>query len=268
MAPVFMVNPKRNKAGQFVKSKKKTAAKHAPKKKAATRVIVINASHAKKGASTMTMKRDKHGKFVKAASRAKTSHKKPAHAKHRTNPKHRTAAHKTAAHHAKHTTTRKHKHHRRNPKGQLFDVLKGGMLPAMIFPAAALAGDVLYGVIPLPATMRTGFMKPVGKLGVAAILGAVSSFVLPANIAKLVVGGLVGGVVYDMGKSYLQTTFPTLPLAGAYNYPELEFETMGDFGDGAPSFLGANAPSFLGDGAAFGPMGERVQDSVSAYVDA
>lgn len=171
------------------------------------------------------------------------------------------------ARNTKHTTTTKRRHYRRNPKGQLMTVLKGAMLPAMIFPTAAIVGDVLYGVLPLPASMRLGMIKPVGKLGIAAILGAAASFMLPARIATLVAGGLIGGVVYDMGKGYLQTAFPALPLSGgAYDYPGLSYEGI----NGVPSFLGDGTPEFLGSGEMGPAISEytRQQDSVSAYVGA
>lgn len=257
-----MVNPKqRNAKGQFVRSTKKAAAKkaakpaHSAKKKhtAKKKPVAKKAAHividmggrqglvkAKKGVYNVNPKRNAKGKFVKKTSTRKAD--------------------------AKHVSTRK-KHHRRNPKGQFMLAMKGAILPAAIFPASALAGDLIYGVMPLPASMRTGFMKPVGKLGVAAILGSAAAFFLPARYASLIAGGLVGGVVYDLGKQYLQTTFPTLPLAGAYDYPEVEYEQMHGLNE-APAFLGNAAPNFLGD-AQFGPgMGEFTRrDSVSAYVD-
>lgn len=270
MAPVFMVNPKpkRNKAGQFVKKaaatrKPKAHTKRKPRAAASKSIVVIHTSSAKKGVHAVNPKRNKSGRFVKS-SKTKTKRRSPAHAaKHRTNPK------RATAHSAKHRTVAKRRHHRRNPKGQMLSVLKGALLPAMIFPTAAIAGDVLYGVLPLPASMRTGMMKPVGKLGVAALLGAAAAFMLPQRIATLVAGGLIGGVVYDMGKSYLQTSFPSLPLAGVYDYPGLEYENAGRMGGASPSFLGGEAPSFLGgNSASFGPINAYVEsENVSAYVE-
>ena len=269
MPAVFMVNPKRNKAGQFVKGSRRAKpaakARHVTKKRAKPRAAAAKKRAAPRAAAAKKTTRhiviDMGGRkgLVKAKKGVYTVNPKRKHV----TKKRKSAA---AGRSTRRVTTTKRKHHRRNPKGQLMSVLKGAMLPAMIFPTAAIAGDVLYGVLPLPASMRTGMMKPVGQLGIAALLGALGSFVLPARYATLVAGGLIGGVMYDMGKGFLQTQFPALPLSGgAYDYPGLEYEGVG----AAPSFLGNTAPSFLGDGS-MGPVGEytRQSDNVSAYVGA
>lgn len=255
MPAVFMVNPKRKKNGQFVKGSRRakpaSKARHVTKKRAAPR-----AAAAKKTTRRVVIDMGGRTGLVKAKKGVYTVNPKRKHVAKRRKS--------TAARSAKHTTTKRRRHHLRNPKSPLMAVLKGAMLPAMIFPSAAIAGDVLYSVLPLPASMRTGMMKPVGQLGVAALLGALGSFVLPARYATLVAGGLIGGVMYDMGKGFLQTQFPALPLSGgAYDYPGLEYEGVGA---AAPGFLGNNAPGFLGDGS----IGEytRQPDNVSAYVGA
>lgn len=247
-----MVNPKRNKAGQFVKgarrAKPAAKARHVTKKRTAPR-----AAAAKKKTPHIVIDMGGRKGLVKAKKGVYT-----------VNPKKKYVAKKRKSARSTKRTATKRRHHRRNPKGQLMVVLKGAMLPAMIFPTAAIAGDVLYSVLPLPASLRLGMMKPIGKLGIAAVLGALGSFVLPARYATLVAGGLIGGVVYDMGKGFLQTRFPALPLSGgAYDYPGIEYEGMGN---APPNFLGNSAPSFLGDGK-MGPVGEFVRsDNVSAYV--
>lgn len=123
---------------------------------------------------------------------------------------------------------RRHHHHarrrvRRNPDGKIMRAFKGALTPILVFPTAALAADLVYGFIPKPASMQTGMMVPVGKLGVASILGAVAAMMLPAKTAQYAVAGMVGGVLYDATKGYLQTAMPTLPLHGLSG-PSLTYE--------------------------------------------
>jgi len=105
--------------------------------------------------------------------------------------------------------------------------LKGAMTPALVMPAAAITNDLVYNLLPLPAMMKSGLWAPAGKVGVAAVLGALGAFFLPPRIAMLAAGGMIGGVIYDTGKQYLSSTFPTLPLHGMAEYPPITYENTG-----------------------------------------
>lgn len=160
---------------------------------------------------------------------------------------------KSAKHHAK---SKMHRHYRRNPKGLggIMPFMKDTMLPALCFPGGALANDVVYGFLPLPATLKTGNGAILGKLGTAVVLGLAGSFFMPRRIASLVAGGMIGGVVYETGKGFLQTQFPNLPLAGISEYPAMTYEAGPGMGAAPPSYLGGQAPSYLGAYAESGPV--------------
>jgi len=105
--------------------------------------------------------------------------------------------------------------------------LKGALTPALVFPTAAIANDLVYNMLPLPAMLQSGLWKPAGKIGVAAVLGALSSFVLSPRLAQLVAGGMIGGVLLETGKDYLANTFPTLQLHGLADFPPMTYESGG-----------------------------------------
>lgn len=116
------------------------------------------------------------------------------------------------------------------------------MTGALVFPVAALLGDMAYGYMPLPSSMQTGLMRPVGKLAVAALLGLGAKYALPRNLAVFAAAGLIGGVVYDSAKSYMIKSFPTLPLSGVDGLSFAESAGAAD-----PSYLGYAAPEYMGD---------------------
>ncbi len=158
---------------------------------------------------------------------------------------------------------------RRNPigRGSVMGLLRESLMPAMVFPGAALVNELVYGYIPMPAMLKAGLWKPVGQIGVAGVLGILASFMLPKKLAPLVMGGLLGGVLLDSGKEYLKSTFPTLPLSGVDAYPSVGYEGVGEY---APGYLGAadTAPQYLGQSPNSAPdyLGSYVEDSMGAYV--
>ena len=249
MAHVLMLNP-RNKQGQFVKGGYARNAK--PKKPTKRKAKAARRGHVVRGPAGAI------GKAVVINLGKREGLRTAPKGTYTVNPK----KSKSKKYHAKKKSSGKRPSYRRNPMGGMVPFMMDSFTPAIAFPAAALANDVLYGLIPLPAMFRAGMWRPVGKLGLAAVLGIAASFVLPRRMAVLAAGGMIGGVLYETGKGWLQTTFPTLPLAGIEQYPLMEYENMA--GD-QPDFLGADTPDFLGED--IGPLttGAYVENSMGAY---
>ena len=155
---------------------------------------------------------------------------------------------------------------RRNPIGRALSGqgFWGQAMTGMIaIPVAAIAADLVYGYIPIPSSMTSGLMKPIGKLAIAMLVAVGAKHFLPRGVAVMVAAGAVGGVLYDSSKSYMQTAFPTLPLSGlaAMAFSDMN-PGMGLPAPAAnPSYLGAD-PSYLGDEA----MGAYMDNSMAGYL--
>jgi len=231
MPHVIMINPaprRRRKRTQGKRTRAKTMAN--PKRK--------------------TPARGRGGRFTK--SRRKSTAKRRTY---RRNPESRVtrsrAAKKGWRGRRGHSRRRTARTYRRNPSGSaVVRTLKDAMTPALVFPAAAITNDLVYNLIPLPAMLKAGLWQPVGRIGIAAALGLLSSFFLPRKIATFAIGGMVGGVLYESGKAYLASTFPAIPLHGMDGmaaYPSMTYETHGG---GSP--LGADMSEINGGGSMLG----------------
>jgi len=141
---------------------------------------------------------------------------------------------------------------RRNPIGR---ALSGGgfwgqaMTGMIAIPAAALATDLLYGYIPLPSSMTTGLMKPMGKLAIGALIALAAKKFAPRGVAVMIAAGAMGGVIYDASKSYMMSAFPTLPLSGpgdmAFSDMQPPLMHLPAPAASDPHYLGED-PSYLG----------------------
>lgn len=235
---VYTVNkiPRRNARGQFVKN----CAHRATKSSHRTYRHRSTESHAARVAAARKGWRTRRGSY-------------------RCNPESRTERSRAA---------KKGWRGRRNPigRGGVMELLRESLMPAMAFPASALVNDLVYGFIPMPAMLKAGLWKPVGQIGVAGVLGILASFALPARVAPLVMGGMLGGVLLDTGREYLKNTFPTLALSGVDAYPAMSYEG----GNYSPGYLGAAdpAPQYLGQSPSSAPdyLGAYVENSMGAYV--
>lgn len=150
---------------------------------------------------------------------------------------------------------RHHARRFRNPIGGRTRAAGGFWGPVLTgsiaFPVAALVTDVAYGYMPIPSSMQTGIMRPIGKLAVAAAIGLAAKYTMPRGVAVMAAAGAIGGVIYDSAKTYMASAFPTLPLSG-----------MGDgmsFSEVPPLALPAATPNYLGAGT--------TPDYLGAYLD-
>lgn len=157
--------------------------------------------------------------------------------KRRRNPEtraERSAAARKGWEHRRDSHHSRRRHYRRNPSGKIGRAFEGALLPALLFGGGALANDVAYGVVPLPTSMKTGFMAPVGKLITGGVLGLLAAFALKPDKARLAIGGILGGVLYETSKTYLASTFPSLSLSGLADYPPMTYESAAGVLSGSP----------------------------------
>ena len=200
-----------------------------PRRKKKRRPAARKRTNEGKTMARKTPKRGAGGRYVSAKRKTSTTRKRRTYRRNPESRATRSRAAKRGASRRRATTRRastaRRRTYRRNPaRGKISRTLKGALTPALVFPAAAIGNDLLYNMLPLPAMLQSGLWKPVGKLGVASVLGVLSSFVLPQRMATLVTAGMVGGVILETGKDYLASTFPTLPLHGMANYPPMTYE--------------------------------------------
>lgn len=125
------------------------------------------------------------------------------------NPRHRRA-------HARVGSRRRRRH---NPRlgGLSLGGLKHTIVPALIGGVGAIALDVAFSYIPLPASLSTGYVKTGVKLAGAIGLGFVAGKVLGRERGKAVALGALTVVLYGAVKDLIKQYAPSVPgLAGDY----------------------------------------------------
>lgn len=115
--------------------------------------------------------------------------------------------------------------YKRNPidtkraKGMLTENIK----PAAVGAIGALGIDIIWGKLPVPASLRSGMIKYPVKAALAIGLGMMAEKVLPKDMQKHavdVVRGSLTVILHEAGKGMIQQKYPTLALA-AYEEDEL-----------------------------------------------
>lgn len=115
--------------------------------------------------------------------------------------------------------------YRRNPidKSAVFDQFKDGAIGA----AGALAVDVAMAKLPIPASLKTGQMKPIiqGLVGIGIGM-AVSKFGKNKSLGRQLAGGAVTVSLYNAGRQMLA---PTLGLSLSGDDTMLAYTDMGEY---------------------------------------
>lgn len=109
-------------------------------------------------------------------------------------------------------------HRRRNPIGgrggfALDKFLSGTLMPAAVGGGAALALDVLLGVLPLPPALKTGLMRPVVRIGGSLGLGALAGMLGGRKLGEQIAAGALTVIAYDTLRSFMPRVLPNVPLA-------------------------------------------------------
>ena len=221
MAEVLMINPKRRTR----RKTRRTAAQ-----KAATRKLVAR----NRGRKRVTRRRRKNPSTRNAfgVPRYGTRRRNPVRRARRRNPA------------------------RRSARG----IVNTTLMPAVKGAAGALALDVAWGYLPIPMTLKTGYMRHVVK-GVGALgLGYLANFVTSRSDADQMARGAMTVVVHGAMREAAQQFMPTVPLDGIGYYSAgmpvgAYVEGMGEYvgtGGATDPYLAADtlAKPFAGPSAA------------------
>lgn len=196
MAQVLLINPaarpsktRQRKEKPIMAKKQRTAAQ-----KAATRKLVaLNKSRS-------------GGSKGKRVSRAKPASKRQKTAKTYAistvaAPKRRKArrSHPITSARTASDAGRKLRYRRANPIGFVGDTV----IPAAVGGGGALMVDVLLGVLPLPATLKTGAMAPLVKVAAAVGLGYAAKMVVSRKTAEQLAAGAITVTLYNVAKGLL-----------------------------------------------------------------
>jgi hypothetical protein len=150
---------------------------------------------------------------------------------------------------------------RRNPIGGRFSLrgfTNNTLMPSAIGAAGALGLDVLMGLLPLPAAIKTGPMRPLTRIAGAVGIGMLAGMITNRRLGEQVAAGAVTVVMYDTLKSFVRQAVPTLPMAGlSEDYPSMEYVS--------PAMMTDESLSAYVDG----DMGVDLLDAdgLSAYVE-
>ena len=137
---------------------------------------------------------------------------------------------------------------RRNPIG-MGGIM--GMLTGAVWGAGgAVAVNYAYNMLPLPATMKTGMMGTVSKLGLAVALGMLGKSVLGRNAGKMAEGAMTVAA-YEA----LQGMLPV--SAGGTSVAGLGYMSPGMVA-GGNMLPNMSVPNFAGMGEYVSGMGEYV----------
>lgn len=118
---------------------------------------------------------------------------------------------------------------RRNPIGgrrrfSLRGFTANTLMPSAIGAAGAIGLDVLMGLLPLPAMVKTGPMKPVARIVGAIGIGMLAGMITNRRVGEQVAAGAVTVVMYDTLKGFVRQAMPTLPMDGlSEDYPSMEY---------------------------------------------
>lgn len=88
------------------------------------------------------------------------------------------------------------------------------VLPATVGAAGALALDMAWGYLPIPASLQTGPLAPVVRLAGAFGIGLTAGMIGGRKFGRDVTAGATVVTLYDLLKGWLKTQYPALPLQG------------------------------------------------------
>jgi len=155
---------------------------------------------------------------------------------------------------------------RANPKFSIRSIQRQALMPAAIGGVGALALDVAFGMLPIPAQFKTGAMGSVAKLAGAIVLGKIAGKVAGARVGEAVTVGAVTIQAYNLVKGFAQKAMPSLPmgeyLSGMYGpNPGLGYTNAAIYGGSQPIL------PYSGNDAGDAPMnvGEYLSDYSGNY---
>lgn len=110
-----------------------------------------------------------------------------------------------------------HSRYRRNPRhmgriGNLGGLVQNTIMPSVTAAGGAIALDVIFGYLPIPANLKTGPLRPLVKGAGAIGLGMLASMFVNAATAKLFTTGALTVVLHDTMRNIVGRFAPNLAL--------------------------------------------------------
>jgi len=140
------------------------------------------------------------------------------------------------------------------------NLLKGTVLPAAIGGAGALAVDVIWAMLPIPAGIKTGALGPFAKAAGAVAIGMAASKVAGKDIGGKITAGYLTVFAYNLVKGAVQKAMPSLPL-GDY---DMGYVQAGQFIPNADPSMGVYLAAPQGGGV---NTGESMGSYINGYGD-
>lgn len=143
---------------------------------------------------------------------------------------------------------------RRNPIGGLpsLNHIKNNLvMPALTGAAGAIALDVAWANLPIPANMKTGYIGDAVKLVGAVALSTLAAKVVSKQAAENMGVGMITVQAYNMGRKLIAANLPGLKMGGMgwveAGYP---VNDMGEYVSGMGEYVSGDDPLMLdaGDG--------------------
>lgn len=104
-------------------------------------------------------------------------------------------------------------------------LLTGTILPAGIAATGALGLDILYGLIPLPETIKTGQLRHVVKGAAAIGLGMVAGMVVNKSTARAMSQGALTVVLHEAMKELTERFIPNLAMSGVGEISDIGYQS-------------------------------------------
>lgn len=138
---------------------------------------------------------------------------------------------------------------RRNPIGGRFNLMRTiqeSVIPAATAAGGALALDVVWGMIPVPETLKTGPLRHVVKGAGAIGLGAVAGMIVSKKTASQFTSGALTVVTYNALREMVTRFAPNIQL-GEYSEDELlGYVSTGQTFDYEPDEMGVYPDEGIG----------------------
>lgn len=129
------------------------------------------------------------------------------------------------------------------------------MMPSAIGAGGALTLDILMGVLPIPAALKTGALRPIVRIAGAVGIGLLAGMITNKRMAEQIGAGALTVVLYDTLKGFVLAAIPGLPVGEN----DVEYVSAAP-GEDYPALSYYNPAGVVPDG-----VGEY-EDEMSAYV--
>ena len=123
-----------------------------------------------------------------------------------------------------------HRRHRRRNPIRVGGIMNHLLMPAVTAASGAIALDVLWGFLPIPANIKTGPLKYVAKGAGAVAMAMLGSKIVKKSTADNMAIGALTVIMHDAARELIARVMPGMHL-GFYNpaYPAGDMFNVGEY---------------------------------------